>query len=272
MSLSHASLHYIVAATPRSGSTLLCELLKGTGIAGRPNEDFQALRATSQPRQPRQYFEGVTGDFIERLAPTDPGVTETPQQSIATIERSLRESTTSNGVYGTKVMWGYLDELAARLAALPGLGGAPLPDALRATFPQLRFIQIQRRDKIGQAISLWTAVQTRTWRDEGDGGSEPEVFYDYAAIDHLVRLQTAHEQAWSDWLGRHDFPVRTVVYEEFAQDPRANTAELVQWLGVPGAGAVQVPEPKMRKQRNGRSKEWAQRYREQRDAIQATTP
>ncbi|MDO9356742.1 MAG: Stf0 family sulfotransferase, partial [Solirubrobacteraceae bacterium] len=56
------SLHYIVAATPRSGSTLLCELLKGSGIAGRPNEDFQALRATSQSRQPRQYFEGIEGD------------------------------------------------------------------------------------------------------------------------------------------------------------------------------------------------------------------
>jgi len=27
---------YVVCATPRSGSTLLCELLKSTGVAGHP--------------------------------------------------------------------------------------------------------------------------------------------------------------------------------------------------------------------------------------------
>jgi len=31
---------YLVAATPRSGSTLLCELLASTGVAGRPAERF----------------------------------------------------------------------------------------------------------------------------------------------------------------------------------------------------------------------------------------
>ena len=30
---------YLVCATERSGSTLLCELLAGTGVAGRPEDD-----------------------------------------------------------------------------------------------------------------------------------------------------------------------------------------------------------------------------------------
>ncbi|MEH3054345.1 MAG: Stf0 family sulfotransferase [Patulibacter minatonensis] len=260
-----ASLHYIVAATPRSGSTLLCELLKGTGIAGQPNEDFQALRSTSQSRQPRQYFEGVDGDFVDRLAPTDPGEPETDAEFAAALEASFAASTTPNGVYGTKVMWGYFDLLAQRLATLPGLADASLPEALEATFPNLHFIQIQRQDKVGQAISLWTAVQTRTWRDEGEGPAHAaEPFYDFAAIDHLVKLQTSHEDAWTDWLGRHDFPTRTVVYEDFvADDPRTEVADVARWLGVPGADELRVPEPKMRRQGNGRSKEWADRYRDE---------
>ena len=50
-------LSYLVCATQRSGSTLLCELLKGTEVAGVPDEFFEGLRATGIPRQPRQYFE-----------------------------------------------------------------------------------------------------------------------------------------------------------------------------------------------------------------------
>ena len=33
----------LVCATPRSGSTLLCALLAGTGVAGRPQEFFERL-------------------------------------------------------------------------------------------------------------------------------------------------------------------------------------------------------------------------------------
>src|ERR1700759_375295 len=60
---------YLVCATPRSGSTLLCELLRSTGVAGRPLEHFEVLRATGVPRQPREYFDGVL-DFrvLDRLA------------------------------------------------------------------------------------------------------------------------------------------------------------------------------------------------------------
>ena len=40
----------------RSGSTLLCETLRATGIAGNPLEHFEVFRHSSQPRQPREYF------------------------------------------------------------------------------------------------------------------------------------------------------------------------------------------------------------------------
>ena len=50
---------YVVCATPRSGSTLLCELLAGTGVAGQPEEYFEHLWRTGLPRQPREYFDGV---------------------------------------------------------------------------------------------------------------------------------------------------------------------------------------------------------------------
>ena len=99
---------YLVCATPRSGSTLLSELLRATGVAGRPLEHFEVLRASGAPRQPREYFDGVH-DFgvLDRLAslrPPAPGRDgETPE---TWWRRILADGTTPNGVWAGKLMLG----------------------------------------------------------------------------------------------------------------------------------------------------------------------
>ena len=60
---------YLVCATPRSGSTLLCDLLDQTGAAGHPEEYFEALRHSGIPRRAHEYFDPERhGNIIERLA------------------------------------------------------------------------------------------------------------------------------------------------------------------------------------------------------------
>jgi LPS sulfotransferase NodH len=267
MTDSGTSLHYIVAATPRSGSTLLCELLKASGLAGRPNEDFQALRATSRSRQPRQYFEGVDEPFVERLAPTDPGHAETDDEFAAKLLASRTNSTTDNGVYGTKVMWSYFGDLQARLATLPGLADASVDEALEATFPNLHFIQIQRRDKVAQAISLWTAVQTLSWRDDGDdeaGRHEP--VYSYRGIEHLREQLIGQDEAWTRWFATAGVEPVVIAYEDLVADQRGVVLDLLRTLQI-DTFDVDVPEPKMRRQSGGRSAEWAERFESERKAF-----
>ena len=55
---------YLVCATPRSGSTLVCHALEETGVAGRPEEYFEALRHSGRPRRPEEYFLGVEDQSI----------------------------------------------------------------------------------------------------------------------------------------------------------------------------------------------------------------
>jgi len=55
---------YLVCATPRSGSTLVCKALRETGVAGKPEEYFEALRSTGRPRRPDEYFAGVDDQSI----------------------------------------------------------------------------------------------------------------------------------------------------------------------------------------------------------------
>jgi LPS sulfotransferase NodH len=47
---------YLVCATPRTGSTLICEMLRQTGRLGLPREHFEYLKDTGLPRQAAQYF------------------------------------------------------------------------------------------------------------------------------------------------------------------------------------------------------------------------
>ena len=254
-------LAYLVCATPRSGSTLLCELLRGTGLAGNPLEHFEVLRRSGLPRQPREYFAGVRDrSVLELLAPLDPGRPD-DEPPAAWRERVVRAGTTPNGVWGGKLMWGHVGDLLGRARALDGLRGADLLTALRVLLGDLRFVFVTRADKVSQAVSLWRAVQTRRWR--ADAGSPPRphnAVYHFAAIDHLVRQLEAEEAAWRAWFDAlPSGPGRPLQlwYEEIDAEPRAAAEQVLGFCGFAGAP---VGDPPLRHQRDAQSQEWVVRY------------
>ena len=256
---------YLVCATPRSGSTLLCEMLRDTGRAGRPLEHFEILRHSSLPRQPREYFEDVQRtELLELLPPLGPDrpSTESPEAWWA---RILREGSSANGVWGGKVMWGHVDDLIARARELPGLANAELADVLHELLDDPQLIFVTRVDKVAQAVSLWRAVQTRSWRaGETEGARTP--VYEFHGIDHLVSQLESDEQAWREWFVRAGrFPTE-ITYDELDAAPEATAAAVLRSLGQPAAG-VQVP--RLSRQRDELSVDWAHRYRRERDLAVA---
>src|SRR4051794_2608573 len=224
----------LVCATSRSGSTLLCALLDGTGVAGRPREFFERLAHSGLPRQPREYFERVEDpDLLEPLAPTDPG---TPDPGDP-IPRALADGTTDNGVFAAKLMWTHLLDLAARLGAKPGsplpsggLGRPPDAELLRERFPDPRYVHVTRADKLAQAVSLWRAVQTRAWR-AGEVTDPGDATYHGGAIAHLAGQLTEQDDAWRAWFAEQGIEPLTVRYEQLAEDTTTVTAEVLERLG-----------------------------------------
>lgn len=260
---------YLVCATPRSGSTLLCELLSATGVAGRPQEYFENLYATNQPRQAREYFEGVSDpDVVGHLRPTDPGTPESAEAFEERLRSALRDGATPNGVWSSKMMWGYLLDFLRRLRERPDTAGLRPADALDRLLPGLRYVHVRRRDKLAQAISLWTAVQTLSWRDDGDNsGGAHEPVYSYAGIDHLREQLVGQDEAWTRWFATAGIEPIVIAYEDVVADQRGVVLDLLRTLQIDTFG-VDVPEPKMRRQSGGRSAEWAERFEaERRGAI-----
>jgi len=273
-----ATTSYLVCATPRSGSTLLCHLLDQTGVAGHPEEYFEALRHSGVPRRPHEYFDPDRhANIVERLAfrempdgPPTPSELWAPETYDRYVAWALEQGTTPNGVFGAKLMWGYLGDFATLLRGIPGLDGLPVPALLERTFPGLRYVRITRTDKVRQAVSLWKAVQTQAWRADGagNGGGDAEPVFSFRAINYLVRLLTAHEASWDAYfLGLGIEPLK-VTYEEMAESHEPVVRRVLAHLDIDAPDDLLVEPPRLKVQADTLSEDWVRRVHEHLAALE----
>jgi LPS sulfotransferase NodH len=276
---------YLVCATPRSGSTLVCQALAETGVAGRPEEYFEALRHSGRPRRPEEYFLGVEDQSIrDHLGERSIGGEPTPRSPLWSrtaydryLDWTFEAGTTPNGVFGAKLMWGYFGDFVSLLRNVPAYRDLPLADLLPAVFPDVTFVRVIRANKLRQAVSLWKAVQTATWREDqsGGGGSiegdppyrafieshRPQLRFHYRAISHLLDQLLIEEASWDAFFEHCGIKPVLVLYENFAGDYETSTLNLLSRLGLsPPEGFA--PEPRMRRQSDRVNDDWARRFSE----------
>jgi LPS sulfotransferase NodH len=259
---------YLVCATQRSGSTLLCELLKDTGVAGNPAEYFEARHDTGRPPHP--------GDYLERLPRTGVGIRDdpTPPQAPpysslegladyrAHLERTFRLGTTANGVFGAKLMWSQIPELQALAGELPEYSGLTDRGLLETLFDDPLYVWVTRGDKVRQAVSLWRALQTRSWRLEQGPDAEGEAIlsYRFEGIRHLVRQLEAEDAAWGAFFGRHGIDRLAIAYEEeLMRDRDRAVRSVLRRLNVEAPPGWHAAEP-MQRQSDRVSDDWVAAY------------
>lgn len=266
---------YLICTTPRSGSTFLSEALASSGVAGRPEEYFQQLATTGQQRRPVDYLgqeraqrelppalASADGDFRVELL-FDPRRFRSFGDYVTWV---LGTATTSNGVFGAKIMSVYLSGLAAGLREALGDGAPDEPHkVLAAAFPRLRYVRLIRSDKVRQAISLWRAIQTWQWREDSAPGalaieSGGDLRYSFSAIDHLRRGLEQEEAWWDTYFASTGIEPLTIVYEQFADQHDHAVRAVFRHLEIPFDPSWSLPSPTIRRQADGLSAEWAARY------------
>ena len=261
---------YLICSTPRSGSTLLCEALRNTGLAGRPEEYFQHRMQTGVPRRPTEYFDGVRSaeifDILGTYTRVDDEEIPFDPRGFADYEAFLdwvvEAGTTPNGVFGGKVMWGYFNGFVDRLRGVVRNAVIETPDVLDRVFPDLHYVWVTREDKVGQAISLWKAIQTWTWRRDDGDGSLPghELRYSFDAVDHLAKQLVRDEVEWHRYFERVGARPHTVVYEQFVERYEQTALDILAYLGVECSADDTFGERRMRRQADEISRDWSQRY------------
>ncbi len=273
-------LSYLVCATPRSGSTLLCHALDQTGVAGHPQEYFEALSRSGLPRRPHEYFDPERhANIVERLAFREmpdgmakPNPLWHPDTYDQYLAWALREGTTPNGVFGAKLMWGYLGDFAELLRGIEGMAARPLPELLARAFPGLRYVQITRENKIRQAVSLWKAVQTQAWKAGDEVERSVDLVFSFRAINYLVRLLTAHDASWDAYFLGLGYEPLKITYEELAESTDAVIRRVLDHLGIPAPENLVVQAPRLSVQADEVSEEWVRRVDEHLRALEAPEP
>jgi LPS sulfotransferase NodH len=249
----------------------MCRLLSDTGVAGVPLEFFEARAATGRPPHP--------GDYLEGLEPTGLGIRDDrqppqapPYSSLERIgdyrehlRRSFEQGMTANGVFGAKLMFNQLPELAALAGALPQYEGLETAALLRALFADPLYVWVRRHDTVRQAISMWKAIQTRSWsKDEAEHRPDPQ--YSYAAIHHLVERFEAEDMGWYQYFTTHRIEPVLVSYEDDLEPrPKETVLRVLDGIGVHAPADWHAPEP-LERQADELSEEWVRAYHRDRAA------
>jgi len=243
---------YLLCATPRSGSSLLCGLLDSSGVAGHPESYF---------RQPSEQ------EYADRW-----GIVSSPDGAFSYagyVQAAIAAGTTGNGVFAARIMWGTLDELVAKLTPLyPDQAGSGL-DLLTRAFGRTRFVYLRRGDVLAQAVSRLRAEQTNVWHDEtGQEHQEPEQEprFDFGQLDELARQIQDDNAAWQRWFASVGVRPCLVSYEELAAAPVSVAQGVLDFLGleVPAGRRLQVRHKRLA---DDLSAQWVDRYRREQEVV-----
>lgn len=244
---------YIICATPRCGSTLLCDLLHDTGVAGNPHSFFR-----------RQDFAEWAAEFNVPVAQWQ----DHQAFDIAYLEAAVKYGTGPTQMFGMRLMWESLADLSARLAELfPGL---PSDSArFRSAFGHPVYLHLSREDKVAQAVSRWKAEQTGLWHVDADGSERERVKpgqrprYDAKELAKLIIELEEHDAAWARWFDRQGVVPVSITYEMLSSHSQATLALILSALGQDKSIAESV-KPRTAKLADKESREWADRFRAER--------
>jgi trehalose 2-sulfotransferase len=194
----------LIAMTPRTGSTWLCDEFEATCAVGKVTEVFN-------PRGPVQYsgcwetgrtFEDYISCFAGRL---------------------------SGPAFAFKTSW---------------YDFAPIAPYARVLFPDLRVVFVKRRSIEAQALSHYCASKTGQWHlKSGDaGGRKRPEHLNLSEIDAIVEYLENEVQAWRAFFERSKLLPEEIYYEDFRHNVADAVALLARVIGVTiSAGTSRSP-------------------------------
>jgi LPS sulfotransferase NodH len=235
------TLSYTIWFTQRTGSTLLCQTLEATEVAGRPKEWLHDWLETHRLDHPVE------------------------------LQNHLWESgSTSNRVFGSKHSFcePHFSQLIQLFRKFPT---CPDRETNRAkiweyAFPHHKHIFMTRRNKVRLAISWWKAIQTQEWHRFADAPAKAVDLsnaYSFDAIHHLYDECSMREAGIQEFFSEGNIVPLTLVYEDFVQEYEKTVRKILDCLELDTI-EMNIPWPGLAPTADDVSEAWIQRFREER--------
>lgn len=224
---------YIIASSYRCGSTFLCSELWKSGLLGAPTEYLNidpGNAAIPSPTEP--------GRLMVRFG------AKTPEDYFAKL---LEHRTGRNGIFGMKAH-GHHFEVALTWC----------PSMLKILAP-VTFIYINRRDKVGQAVSMAKAMQTNAWISF-DQVTGKNTRYDADFIEQCKNELEQQKLNWWRWFDANGVTPFVVTYEDLVADKDGVVRSIVELLEVQNDDPEKIDLPAVEKQGDEINSAWAARF------------
>jgi LPS sulfotransferase NodH len=234
---------YIIASVQRSGTHLLCTLLRSTDVAGMPTEHFLAK----------------TGETWEHRW-------NSPSR-MQYVQRVLQDNTTANGVFGTVFMWSYFDRMLQMMRGIPRYNALDGANLLASVLRQPKYVWLRRRNRVEQAVSWAIACQTGVWSQQTGEKSQPRNVprFDFKVIDEWCNRVAEHNAAWANYFSENRIEPLTLFYEDLVANNRATVERVLEFLQVPLPASIEIVPSGLEKQADEISAQWVAAYLEQKN-------
>ncbi len=203
---SHA---YAVVCSARSGSTFLCELIGRNLYTQKPLENLRPYIVFLYAHR-----EEINFDFRKWLD--------------LSISASINE-----GVFSTKVIAQFLWRLA------PVITNDDLQYLLeKIEALNLKFIFLERKEKVGQAVSQYIAARTKMWHIKEDADfqlyeqSLETITYDFNLINKQYLGMINSDKRLNKVLGMLQQPVFNITYEDLLDNIESSVTDVIEFIGV----------------------------------------
>jgi LPS sulfotransferase NodH len=240
---------YLVCTNARSGSTMLCRGLSAIGTAGRPQEYFLTWP------EPLPHEDGYWENG--RLA---------RQHGVSSRDEFLslvyRLGSTSNGLFGAKMLWRYVPLVLASLGEMPRFAGMTDAEIFSEAFPGLKVVHLTRRDRLRQAVSWLRATEDGVWWVSDSETARPrrEPEYQFDVIATMMRLIAEGERSWRELYASLGVTPFEVVYEDLVTDEGYGAAVQGILRHLELDDHVSIPKPPTHRQADDLSEQWVGRY------------
>ncbi len=225
---------YLLCGTPRTGSTLLCSLLSSTGVLGRPESYF---REPDEGTWARRFDLPVSGERVRDYR--------------AFVHAVRAASTTDNGIFAARVMWGSIERLRDGLDKPSDQSDLAV---LEGAFGRLLFVHLAREDVVAQAVSWTRAEQTGYWQRGDTALRSPAP--DLGRMTDLVATIREHNTSWRAWFASNGIQPHHLTYEDLVGEPRTAVEDIATRLRV-ALPATWQPASPHRQQADRINAEWA---------------
>lgn len=223
------TISYLIAMTPRSGSSHLCDVMKNTKLLGSPGEFFPA-------------------EFIPKILVKAPA--KNADDYLVNVMKVLQSA---NGVSGVKTSWFQFQQFCNALKN-------------RNAVRKFKYIYLVRRDVAAQAVSLYKATEssffhTNISHSEDVLNKNKQLDYNYEKIDKWEKHIIAQESGWQNYfLVNNIFPL-CITYEDIESDVSGVVKRIIAYLGLPTVSAESIHAGSIFKKIGDRKNiEWACEY------------